>query len=572
MPALSQFPRTIRGTRHAAGSLLRAATGIIVALVTVMVASAPNNAFGQGPVHVATRPPKITQQPASLTVEQGQSAAFQVEVDEEKFEKGSLYNPYSYGTITYQWMKNGVRVTGATSATLILNNVQASDAGAYFLVVSNQAGWVASNTVSLTVIIPIPATILTQPMGTTLNEGQTATFSVVAQGTPAPTYRWRKNGTPIAGATRSILTLGNVQLADTGSYDVLVANSRHSALSRAAALRVIEPGTSATTQAQALEIVTQPISAALNPGENAAFNVAVHGHDITYQWKKNGHPMPGGTGPALTLPVVRATDMGFYSVVVSRGNVSLESDHVVLTVAIPGMSRLTNVSTRGIVTAGGSLTPGFTLRGTGTAQLLIRAVGPTLAAFGLVGACVDPRLELIRGGETAAALANDNWSASEQLGTTTAAVGAFTLQTGSKDAAVLASLPSLQHQSYTARVTADAAGQSGIVLAEVYDSGGPDAPVRLAAVSTLGRVAAGDGALVSGFTIQGSAPKRLLVRAVGPELAQFGVTDSLADPRFSIFPSGGDHSIASNDNWAGDAAIAGAASAHSRLEARMPSA
>jgi len=54
--------------------------------------------------------------------------------------------------------------------------------------------------------------------------GLTASFTVAATGTPAPTYQWRKNGTNLSGATSATLTLTNVSAADAGSYDVIATN------------------------------------------------------------------------------------------------------------------------------------------------------------------------------------------------------------------------------------------------------------------------------------------------------------------------------------------------------------
>jgi hypothetical protein len=522
------------------------ATATFVVLLTFL--TFVPHAFAQyyAPVE---RKPKIVRQPSGLTVEQGQTADLSAEADRDT----SLY---TYGKLIYQWMKDGARVTGATSTTLTITNAQPAASGAYTLIVSNKLGWVSTEAVTLKVFVPIPATIITQPRDTTVNEGTTAILSVVAQGTPAPTFRWRKNGNPISGATLSTLSLVNVQSHDAGIYDVLVSNSRNSVFSRAASLRIT---TVHPIEADApLAILTQPTGAALNPGDGASLAVHASGDNPAYQWKKNGRPVSGATASALRLSSVTSADMGFYSVVVSSNDVSVESDRAIVTVASTDVSRIVNVSTRGFIPPGESLTPGFTLRGAGTAHVLVRAVGPTLGSFGVAGACVDPRLDLIAAGGSSALLTNDDWTASPAVDAASASVGAFGLEAGSKDAALLTSLTCASHQSYTARISAGR-DDSGIALAEVYHAVAANTSVHLAAVSTLGFAAAGEKALVSGFTIQGAAPKRLLIRAVGPGLAQFGVRDLILDPHFAIFPAGETRAVASNDNWTGEASIAKAA-------------
>jgi len=68
--------------------------------------------------------------------------------------------------------------------------------------------------------------------------GATVSFSVVAGGTPAPTYQWYFGGTAIGGATNATLTLGNVQASDAGNYSVAVSNSAGTVSSAPATLTV----------------------------------------------------------------------------------------------------------------------------------------------------------------------------------------------------------------------------------------------------------------------------------------------------------------------------------------------
>jgi hypothetical protein len=112
-------------------------------------------------------------------------------------------------------------------------------------------------------------------------------------------------------------------------------------------------------------------------------------------------------------------------------------------------------------------------------------------------------------------------------------VGAFPLPAGSRDAALVLTLdPGL----YTAQVRG-ADGGGGVALVEVYDAIGGDARARLTNLSMRGRVGAGENALIVGVVVGGSSATKLLVRAVGPGLAQFGVDDVLARPVMTVFDS-----------------------------------
>lgn len=128
--------------------------------------------------------------------------------------------------VTYQWRRNGTAIAGAIAATLTINNVQAGDAGSYDIVMSNPAGSVISNAVTLTVDTTIPPTItgLSQTRQV-LTPGQNLTLSVTATGPSPFTYQWTRNGRPIAGGTGATLPLSNVTYHDSGYYLVLVTNT-----------------------------------------------------------------------------------------------------------------------------------------------------------------------------------------------------------------------------------------------------------------------------------------------------------------------------------------------------------
>jgi hypothetical protein len=128
----------------------------------------------------------------------------------------------------------------------------------------------------------------------------------------------------------------------------------------------------------------------------------------------------------------------------------------------PSAARLVNLSARGRVGTGGDiLVAGFTVGGTGPKQLLLRAIGPKLSAFGVTGALVDPQLELYMGDTKISE--NDNWPRS--LEPTFDAVKAFMLDANSRDAALLVSL---SPGSYTVQVRG-ADGGIGEAMIEIYE-------------------------------------------------------------------------------------------------------
>ena len=202
-------------------------------------------------------------------------------------------------------------------------------------------------------------------------------------------------------------------------------------------------------------------------------------------------------------------------------------------------ARLANVSVRTSAGGGDILITGFTIGPGPSKTVLVRAVGPTLGAFGVAGTLSDPKLELYNDKSVKIA-ENDNFNSADAA--TFAAVGAFPLNAGARDAALVATLPS---GSYSAQVSG-IGGASGVALVEVYEvSGGI---TRLINLSTRAQVGTGANILIPGISIApGSGSRRLLLRAVGPTLGAFGVPGTIADPKLELYS--GSNKIAENDNW-----------------------
>jgi hypothetical protein len=209
----------------------------------------------------------------------------------------------------------------------------------------------------------------------------------------------------------------------------------------------------------------------------------------------------------------------------------------------------------------------------GNKPLLVRAVGPALADFGVGDLLADPRLELISGAPLAA---NDNWGTEAGLADVFARAGAFSLANGSRDAALYR--PALTPRAYSVQISG-VGSATGAVLAELFDATpaaafGPTTP-RLVNVSVLKPIPA-DSLLTVGFVIGGTTARTVLVRAMGPALTQFGLEAAqvLADPRLTLFNAASAR-IAENNDWGGDAqltAVAGSVGAFAPREANSPDA
>ncbi|MCX6953254.1 MAG: immunoglobulin domain-containing protein [Verrucomicrobia bacterium] len=208
--------------------------------------------------------------------------------------------------------------------------------------------------------------------------------------------------------------------------------------------------------------------------------------------------------------------------------------------------RVVNLSARGRVTANDParvFIAGFVVAGSGSKQLLLRAVGPALGTLGVQDALANPALQLFdsKGVQLAQ---NDDWGNVAEIDAAGTRVGAFKLPAGSRDSALLTTLAP---GAYT-MVVSTASG-TGTALVEVYDaSSNPStATQELSNISTRGFVESGDGVMIAGFAITGNSPKRVLVRGVGPALTALGVGGALADPFLAINQGG--TVIAENDNW-----------------------
>ncbi|WP_040549795.1 PA14 domain-containing protein [Pedosphaera parvula] len=150
--------------------------------------------------------PSICSQPQNYIVPRGGLGFFDVG------SIGSLQN--------YQWRLNGANLAGATNRTLDLPNVQLANLGNYTVVITNSLGLITSSIA----VLDFPLVITNQPVSQVVAVGGAASFSVAADGNSPFTYQWSLNGTNVAGATLSSLTINNAQQSNAGGYTVLVTD------------------------------------------------------------------------------------------------------------------------------------------------------------------------------------------------------------------------------------------------------------------------------------------------------------------------------------------------------------
>jgi alpha-tubulin suppressor-like RCC1 family protein len=221
--------------------------------------------------------------------------------------------------LSYQWMRDGTNLPGATTATLVLSNAQPSQTGTYALIVSNTFGAVTNSELALNVL---PLLIQVPPQSQTVAGGTNATFGVTVLGQGPFRYQWQTNGTDLARATNSTLVLTNVQMNQAGSYSVIVSNAYGTVTSPNAILGVVP-----------LFITSQPQNQSTYVGGQASFSVAATGKGpFSYQWQLYGTNLPSATNNPLVLTNVQLSGAGPYSVSVSNVFGAVQSSSALLTV------------------------------------------------------------------------------------------------------------------------------------------------------------------------------------------------------------------------------------------------
>ncbi len=448
------------------------------------------------------RPLGIGVQPRSISTEVGETISLSV---------GAVGGE----PLAYQWFFNGQAIAGATSPTYRIDPVTHASRGQYSVRVSDPQSSVTSTAATLTVTTPLlPPTIATGPADTTAATGDRVRLQVVATGTDPISYQWFKDGTRIAGATGATFEIASARPTDRGGYTVTLTNLAGSVTSRPAAVAVnpitrianlsirtrisgtglltvgLTVGGDGVTGSKPLLLrAVGPTLREFGVGDAAADpQLKVFRGETTIaqndNWSgsaeisaANGNVGAFGFAGAASkdAALLLSAAAGGYTVQIGAAD---GGEGVALAEVYDGTSgddftartpRLTNVSALSPVGPEGDvLIAGFSIAGTQAKTVLIRGIGPTLAAFGVGNTLTDPRLEIYRSGAAVAEAANDNWSAAANATAVAAAaarVGAFALANGSLDACLLVTLPP---GSYTAQISSRN-GTAGTALVEVYE-------------------------------------------------------------------------------------------------------
>lgn len=211
--------------------------------------------------------------------------------------------------------------------------------------------------------------------------------------------------------------------------------------------------------------------------------------------------------------------------------------------------QLYNISTRGFVGTGDNiLDGGFIVEGADSKTVMIRAIGPGLTQYGVTGALADPILELHNVNRDVIA-SNDDWQSTIVGGMIQGSQVAGVQNTGNlipsdtKESVIIVTLPP---GDYTA-VMHGKNNTTGVGLVEVYDLS-PGSNSLLHNLSTRGLVQTGDSVMIGGFIVKGTGPRRVIIRAIGPELTQYNVPNALANPTLELHDGKG-VLIGINDDW-----------------------
>lgn len=286
-----------------------------------------------------------------------------------------------------------------------------------------------------------------------------------------------------------------------------------------------------------------PRDCLVRPGQRLAIVAPVLGApEPEVVWLKDGEVVAGAHASTLLIPVADPSDSGVYRVRLTNRFGSFESEPIMVSVdpnARP--AQLTNLSARVWSDGeGGPLIPGVVAEG--QVSILARAIGPGLRELGVESTLPNPDLAITRPGQNA--LYNDDWALNPmapQLAETAALVGAFPLAAGSLDAA-------LQYEMQgPVTLQLGNAGESGNALVEVYLVPDETKSGQLANLSLRTELDEGADTLIVGFVLQGDVMGQVLIRAVGPGLANYGVNETMPDPELTLYREA--QQLMDNRNW-----------------------
>ena len=437
--------------------------------------------------------PVIVSQPVNTEAIVGDITALDVEVS-------------AYPAAKIQWLRNGQPIEGANSAELLFNQVSLEDAGAYSVEVFNELGGVSSNVVQLTVESLIK--IVESPVDVLIEQEGTATLSVAASG-PGLTYQWYRGvsgdrGKPIEGATGPSYTTDT--LTEDTQYWVEIKTG-----GIAQGLETVESATIEVNVAPSRRFYFGSVSP-----DGGTFALMVR------EDKSAVFLSDFGSEP-MEIVDLQISESGSFQyadengLVVMEGNANLES--------VSGFFTESAYSFTGERANGRGATNdlnGFytaVLPNTSDGQVLVIAGpdGQAFVSFGLGSSGASGEASIDSQGVLTADL-NGEYALALQLDDSVKGLNG-SLLIGSDNYAV--------------------------------DGQREDVAARRLLVNTSirGQVGAGSSTMIAGFVVSGGGTMKVLIRGLGPELANRGVLNAIGDPRLSLYRLGETDPFATNDNW-----------------------
>ena len=221
------------------------------------------------------------------------------------------------------------------------------------------------------------------------------------------------------------------------------------------------------------------------------------------------------------------------------------SDSNIVNQTVNKKSALTALSARGQIGTGFDvMIGGFVIDGATNKTVVISGLGPSLIPYGISTALDDPTLLLLR--DQVIIASNDNWG---DAANAAAIASSGFAPSDPREAAILTTLAP---GPYTV-IIAGSGGRTGIGLVDIFEVDHPEVPI--VNMSTRGKVGDGFNVMIGGFVIPGPDTQTLVVRAIGPSLANYGVDGALQNPMLTLVRMSDNTVVASNDNW-GDSANA----------------
>lgn len=259
-------------------------------------------------------PPRLLGEIPSSSVEPGGSIALFAPVDASQ-------------AATFQWLKDGVAIPGATELQLRVAAFGAAQAGRYQVIVSNAVGSVMSASAELSAFPPAVFNITRQPASATATLGEAVEFSVETDGAAA-TYLWFKDGVAVPGATAPTLALSRITFDQGGIYAVEVGSGTARLRSQSARLVVLQSGNLVVMRHPAHHTVTAGSSVSLSAEARQFLEdgiTPVTNPPLAWQWFKDGQPMAGRTTAELTF-IAAASTAGRYHARVATSGAAVESE------------------------------------------------------------------------------------------------------------------------------------------------------------------------------------------------------------------------------------------------------